>query len=67
MIEIGYALKHVDTGRMVFYFQKSDKCSYVPFDVSQLAYDGIVDSADIKSKTKKRILKILEQAKNGEI
>ena len=26
MIEIGYALKHVDTGRMVFYFQKSDKC-----------------------------------------
>lgn len=67
MIEIGYALKHVDTGRMVFYFQKSDKCNSVPFDVSHLAYDEIVDSAEIKTKTKDRILTILAQARNGEI
>ncbi len=67
MIEIGYALKHVDTGRMVFYFQKSDKCPTVPFDVNHLAYDEITDSGQIKTKTKSRILTILEQAKNGEI
>ncbi len=67
MIEIGYALKHVDTGRMIFYFQKSDKCPSVPFDVSHLAYDEIADSAQIKTKTKARIETILEQAKNGEI
>lgn len=67
MIEIGYALKHVDTGRMVFYFQKSDNCQSVPFDVNHLAYDEIVDSAEIKTKTKARIQTILEQAQNGEI
>ncbi len=67
MIEIGYALKHVDTGRMVFYFQKSEKCPSVPFDVNHLAYDEIVDSAEIKTKTKARIQTILEQSKNGEI
>lgn len=67
MIEIGYALKHIDTGRMVFYFQKSDTCKSVPFDVSHLAYDEIVDSAEIRTKTKKRIQTILEQARIGEI
>ena len=66
MIEIGYALKHVDTGRMVFYFQKSDACNSVPFDVNHLAYDEIVDSAEIKTKTKARIQTILEQARTGE-
>jgi len=67
MIEIGYALRHVDTGRMVFYFQKSEVCDSVPFDVSHLAYDEIFDSAEIKTKTKERIQTILEQARNGEI
>lgn len=67
MIEIGYALKHVGTGRMVFYFQKSDKCKQVPFDVNHLAYDEIVDSGEIKTKTRKRLETILEQAKCGEI
>ena len=67
MIEIGYALKHVDTGRMVFYFQKSKECSQVPFDVSHLAYDEIVDSGEIKTKTKSRLETILAQAKCGEI
>ena len=67
MIEIGYALKHVETGRMAFYFQKSDKCQTVPFDVNHLAYDEITDSAQIKTKTKDRILTILKQAQDGEI
>lgn len=67
MIEVGYALKHIDTGRMVFYFQETDTVKNVPFDVNHFSYDKIVDSAEIETKTKARILTILEQAKNGEI
>lgn len=67
MIEVGYALKHVGTARMLFYFQKSDKCESVPFDVNHLNYVQIVDSAEIKVTVKSRIENILEQAQNGEI
>lgn len=67
MIEVGYALKHMDTGRMVFYFQETENCKAVPFDVSHLSYDKIGDSNDIRTKTKARIATILEQAKTGEI
>ena len=67
MIEVGYALKHVGTGRMAFYFQDGENCKAVPFDVSHLAYDKIVDSSEIKTKTKARIQTILKQARDGEI
>lgn len=67
MIEVGYALKHVDTARMLFYFQESDKCKSVPFDVNHLNYVPIVDSAEIKTSVKGRIENILAQARNGEI
>lgn len=67
MIEVGYALKYVKTARMLFYFQASDKCTSVPFDVSHLNYVPIVDSAEIKTSVKARIENILEQARNGEI
>lgn len=59
--------EHIDTGRMVFYFQETDSCKNVPFDVNHFSYDKIEDSVEIKAKTKARIMKILEQAKNGEI
>lgn len=67
MIEVGYALKHVETGRMLFYFEKSDKCETVPFDINGLNYVPIVDSMEIKTELKSHIEKILEQARNGEI
>ena len=67
MIEVGYALKHVETGRMVFYFQKTENADAVPFDVSHLSYDLIEDSDDIRTKTKCRLETILELAKNGNI
>lgn len=67
MIEVGYALKHVGAGRMLFYFQKSDACKTVPFDVTHLNYVPIVDSEQIRSKVKEHIQTILTQAKNGEI
>lgn len=67
MIEVGYALKHVETGRMVFYFQQTKKVKAVPFDVSHLSYDLIEDSDDIRTKTKCRLETILDLAKNGNI
>ena len=65
MVEVGYALRHVDTGRMIFYFQKTDKCNQVPFDVSHFQYAEIGDSRDIKTKTKNRIITILNQASDA--
>lgn len=67
MIEVGYALKHVKTGRMLFYFQESNICKKVPFDVNHLNYIPIVDSGDIRTEVKKHIQNILKQAENGEI
>ena len=67
MVEVGYALKHIDTGRMVFYFQETEGCKTVPFDVNHFSYDKIDDSAEIGTKTKARIQTILKQAQNGEI
>lgn len=67
MIEVGYALKHVETSRMIFYFQETDNCKSVPFDVSHLNYVPIVDSSEIKTCVKGRIENILEQARYGEI
>ena len=67
MVEVGYALKHIDTGRMVFYFQKTEKQKTVPFDVSGFSYDKINDSDDILTKTRERLINILEKAKAGEI
>jgi hypothetical protein len=67
MVEVGYALKHINSGRVVFYFQACDACPAVPFDLSGFAYDAISDSREIAQKTKSRIEKILEQVKNGEL
>ncbi len=67
MVEVGYALKHIDNGRMIFYFQETENCHSVPFDINHFAYDKIQDSAEIKTKTKNRIQTILEQAQRGEI
>lgn len=67
MVEVGYDLKHIDMGRMVFYFQETEEVKSVPFDVNHFSYDKIDDSAEIESKTKARIEAILKKARNGEI
>lgn len=67
MIEVGYALQYVGLGRMLFYFQESEKCSSVPFDVSHLNYVPICDSSEIKTNVKTRIQTILRQSLDGEI
>ena len=63
MVEVGYALKHIDTGRMLFYFQETDECKTVPFDVSGFSYEKIDDSNEIRTKVKPRLQRILEDAR----
>lgn len=67
MVEIGYALKHVGTGRMAFYFQPKDSADKVPFDLSGFMYDEIKDSADIERLVRPRIESILEKSAVGEL
>jgi hypothetical protein len=62
MVEVGYALKHVGDGRMIFYFQKNvARNDSVPFDLSGFMYDEIQDSAEIAQKIKPRLESILEK------
>lgn len=65
MVEVGYVLKHVDTGRMVFYFQPKDDGDRVPFDLNGFAYDQINDSRELKTKI--RLQTIINKVKAGEI
>lgn len=68
MVEVGYALRHIEMGRMIFYFQQNIALSdSVPFDLNGFAYDLIEDSAEIKTKTKGRLQTILEKIKSGEL
>jgi hypothetical protein len=63
MVEVGYALKHVNEGRMIFYFQKKvEGEDSVPFDLNGFMYDEISDSAEIAQKVKPRIEAILENS-----
>lgn len=67
MVEVGYALKHIKTGRVVFYFQPTENCSNPPFDLDGFARDPINDSREIEQKVKPRLVNILERAKAGEL
>jgi hypothetical protein len=67
MVEVGYALKHVGTGRMIFYFQPKDKSDKVPFDLSGFMYDEIHDSAEMAQKVKPRLESVLKKSKAGEL
>ena len=61
MVEVGYALKHVETGRMVFYFTPTEEYSKPPFDLNGFRYEQINDSAEIQTKVKPLIESILNE------
>jgi len=67
MIELGYALHHVGTGRMLLLFQPLNDKDKVPFDLSDFRYEEIVDSAQIEEKVKPKIQAILDKVNSGEI
>lgn len=61
MVEVGYALQHVGTGRMLFYFAPTSEYSAPPFDVNGFRYEPINDSAEIQTKVKPLIESILNE------
>lgn len=65
MVEVGYALQHIETGRMLFYFQKTDKVQSVPFDLNGFRWDEITDSSEMKTKIKPHIESIIKSASEG--
>lgn len=71
MVEIGFALKHIGAGRMLFYFEpkigQDGKRDSVPFDLSDFRYEPIADSNAIKTKIKPKLKDILDDIAAGKI
>lgn len=62
MIEVGMALHHIDSNRVLFYFQPSKDVPSVPFDISGFRYESIVDSSEILTKIEPNIKKIIDSS-----
>ena len=67
MIEIGYALKHHEKGRLLLYFNAIPNFENPPFDVSGFRYEPIAEAADIPDALRGHINTILEEARAGVI
>lgn len=59
-IEAGYALKNHEKNRLIFIFQKTNKCKKVPFDLETYRYEKIDDTGDIPAKIKPHIKAIMK-------
>lgn len=67
MIELGYALHHMKTGRLLLLFNSIDDAERVPFDTSIFRYEEIGEAADIPDKLREHLTDILAQAAAGKI
>jgi len=67
MIEMGYALKHHERGRLLLYFEPTAGMDSPPFDVSSFRYELITQAADIPNALRGHIQTILEEASAGVI
>lgn len=67
MVEVGYAIKNVGLGRMIFYFQQTSDCPKPPFNLDGFRNEFIEDSADLKDKIPNHIHAILEEIQTGQI
>jgi len=67
MVEVGYALRHVELGRMLFYFQKCSNHDKPPFDLNGFKYHPISDSNEIRNEpgVKGDLITILSEIKTG--
>lgn len=65
MIELGYALKQVERGRMLLLFEPANEHDKPPFDVSSFRYEKIAQAADIPDAIRKHIKAILAEASAG--
>lgn len=70
-IEAGYALKHLQRGRLIFLFQQSEatpnnpQFDDPPFDLSPFRYEKIADSGEIRDKLKRHLEAIYRSAMSG--
>jgi hypothetical protein len=71
-IEAGYALKHLERGRLILMFQPTDvtlnnpkKWENPPFDLSTFRYEKIADTGEIPGKLKPHLKAIHQEAVNG--
>ena len=58
-VEAGYALKHHESGRLLFLFEPDSECDQVPFDLNTFKYVSINQAAEIPSKLRPEIEAIL--------
>jgi hypothetical protein len=67
MIELGYALHHMTTKRLLLLFNPIESAPEVPFDTSTFRYEPIGEAADIPDKLGPHIRAILDDASLGKI
>lgn len=67
MIELGYALHHWKSGRMLLVFNPIAGAETMPFDTRTFRYEQIDEAAEIPGKLRPHLLEILRQARAGEI
>ncbi|MDR0930791.1 MAG: hypothetical protein LBM38_03485 [Clostridiales bacterium] len=65
MVEVGYALKNVGLGKMVFYYQPKEENDKPPFDLNGFKCHKIGDSRDLSGGVKSDIEKILNESKES--
>ncbi len=58
-VEAGYALRHLDKGRLVFLFEPKDEGDRVPFDLATFKYVRIDQAAEIPDRLRGEIEAIL--------
>jgi hypothetical protein len=67
LIELGYALHHRHTKRLLLIFNAIAGADKVPFDTAGFRYEQIGEAADIPAKIKGHLEEILRKAKEGAI
>lgn len=67
MIELGFALHHQHTQRLLLLFNPIKGAKKVPFDTSSFRYEEIGEAQDIPNKLKGHLVEILRAAREGRI
>jgi hypothetical protein len=67
MIELGYALHHLHTGRLILMFKRIPGAERVPFDTSTFRYKEITEAASIPTQIRGDLEAILAEAGEGRI
>jgi hypothetical protein len=67
MIELGYALHHQPTKRLLLIFNPITGAATVPFDTNSFRYEQIGEAADIPTRLMGHLEEILREAKEGRI